>query len=305
MTTYHLYAPTHPSHKQILTNTLLRSPDIASGVLPYEILWNPDSASKAYNRVLDRATADIVIFSHCDVYFPRGWIDRLDAALTDLTERDPNWAVAGLVGLTERDELVGRIWDNALQRVLGAPMDKPVRVIVFDELVIIFRRSSGLRFDPDLPDFHLYAADIVLTAEKSGKTGYVLDVPAVHNCKPMETLEGGYTAAYKYVQKKWRDRLPVPTLVATLTADPWMLMKRRVQMRYKSIFRSSTFNRIRMDDPSRKAIELGFEFPARRSPAERDRSDAGPISIIRKRSGPLEAISRVSGTASTWPSASH
>ena len=43
----------------------------------------------------------------------------------------------------------------------------PPQVATLDELLLIVRRDSGLRFDPEL-GFHLYGADICLQASEQG-----------------------------------------------------------------------------------------------------------------------------------------
>ena len=259
MRTLHVYACTRESDKSTLAVNLLRSPDIESGSVPCEPLWNSESAALAYNRVLDGATDDILIFTHSDVYFPRGWFAHLSAELDALSARDPNWAVAGLIGLTNYNQFAGRIWDTGLDRMIGVALEKPVRVAAFDEVVLIFRRDSGLRFDPNLPDFHLYGADLLFTAEARGRSVYVLDLPVLHNSKPIERLPPTFGDSYKYVVKKWRARMPHPNIIVNLSASPWPMLWRSVRIRYKGLLRANTFNRVRLADPRAKSIELGFE----------------------------------------------
>ena len=259
MTSLYVSACTRESDKSTLAANLLRSPDIVSGSVPCEPLWNSESAALAYNRVIDRATADILIFTHSDVYFPRGWFARLIAELDALNMCDPNWAAAGLIGLTDYNQFAGRIWDTGLNRVIGVALEKPVRVAAFDEVVLILRRSSGLRFDPRLPDFHLYGADLLFTAEARGRSVYVLDLPILHNSKPIERLPPSFADSYKYLVNKWRARMPHPNIIVNLTRSPWTLLMRRARIRYKGLFRANTFNRIRLADPREKSIELGFE----------------------------------------------
>lgn len=259
MISLQVFASTHETHKEILANNLKRSPDIESGKVPFEPLWKSESAAIAYNRALDRATADVVVFTHADVYFPPGWFDRLRTQLEALTLRDPNWALCGVSGLTADDLHVGRIWDSGLFCVIGKPLAEPVRVITVDEVVLILRRASGLRFDTGLPGFHLYGADLVMTAEQNGQTVYGLDLPVLHNTKPVLRTPDGYVQCYKYMVRKWRARLPVSNLVVKLTSNPLHLLKRRAQFRYKAIFRKDSYNNVRLSDPRQKSIELGFE----------------------------------------------
>jgi hypothetical protein len=53
--------------------------------------------------------------------------------------------------------------------------------------------------------------------------------------------------------------MPHPNIIVNLTRSPWTLLMRRARIRYKGLFRASTFNRIRLADPREKSIELGFE----------------------------------------------
>ena len=69
-------------------------------------------------------------------------------------------------------ERIGWVVDRG--RTLRDGSELPAPVATLDELLLIVRRDSGLRFDPDL-GFHLYGADICLQASEQGLAVVALD----------------------------------------------------------------------------------------------------------------------------------
>jgi len=243
-----------------LDRNLRSSPDIGTYDIPLSVLWNEASASAAYATVMHDAYAEFLIFAHQDVYLPRGWFDKLETEINRLSETDPEWAVAGLAAVRADGRWYGHLWDSGLGSLCGRPFSKPVAVASLDELVLIVRRGANISFDPELPGFHLYGTDIVLTAYSQGKSAYVVDAPAIHNSKPGRRLGPDYVEAYNFMVKKWRRQLPWPTLIHPLMNNRLRLAFRRLRIRYKAVFRASTmFDPV--PDPAAKARELGFETP--------------------------------------------
>lgn len=249
-----------------LRTDLASSPEIESGKVPLEILWNKKSASSAYAHAMEHATAEVLVFVHCDVHLPDGWFARLEWEIDRLTRLDPEWGVAGISSLTPSGELVGRVYNSSLEPgcrethgIFGKALTVPVEIVSADELCLIVRRSAGVRFDPLLPEFHLYGTDIVLEAERQGKRAYGLDLPVVHNAKAQLRIGGDYVRAYKYMVRKWRSRLPVPTTCGPLTRIPLRLTLRRLRTIYKAVFRPTTYSTQRLLDPRAKALELGLD----------------------------------------------
>jgi hypothetical protein len=263
---FHVYCLARTSDTDRLKADLKRSPEIASGEIGLTVLWNRPSAASAYAAAVEAATAEVLIFAHCDVYFPAGWFDRLAWEVDRLGSVDDDWAVAGICSMTASGELVGRIYDTSLEPLLsesfgifGKALAAPVPIVSADELVLVVRRKAGISFDSSLPEFHLYGTDVILEAERQGKRAYGLDMPLIHNAKAQLRLGSDYARAYRYMVRKWRNRLPVPTTCGTLTAIPLTLWFRRVRIRYKARFRPSTYSTRRLVDPHAKAIELGLE----------------------------------------------
>ena len=73
------------NNDEILSENLLRSPMLSAGQIPLIVERGHDSAAKAYNAGMDRVDADAIVFAHQDVYFPRGWEDKLSHAIESYT----------------------------------------------------------------------------------------------------------------------------------------------------------------------------------------------------------------------------
>jgi hypothetical protein len=198
-----------------LQNNLLASAMVREGV-PVRVERGAVSAGAAYNRGLTSTEAPIVIFAHQDVYFPPGWERLLLRTLADLQRRDPGWALVAPYGVSRQGEHVGDVWSTSLSQRLGGPFPAPVQAQSFDELVIVMRRSAGLRFDEALPGFHLYGTDIVQTALARGRGAYVAWLPVVHNDKFHGALGEDFAVSYHYARRKWRHCLPLRTPVQWL-----------------------------------------------------------------------------------------
>lgn len=146
--------------------------------------WN---AAVALNWGIERATSDWVILAHQDILIPDGWPKLLQDQLSGLPEEV---AVAGLIGIRPDGRFAGHLEDpHGHSR--WAPL--PAQVVSMDEVMIIVRRTAGLRFDEQNPGFHCYGTDISLEASRSGYTAAVIDAPVVH-------LSGGSRANSEYEQ---------------------------------------------------------------------------------------------------------
>jgi hypothetical protein len=211
--------------ERILAECLARSPDIASGTLKLNLYRGYQSAARALNNAIDDASGDILILVHQDVYLPKGWLARLIEEINTLEVTFPTWSVVGAFGKTISGNEVGRVWSSGLRRELGNGGFTPTQVASLDELLLVIRRSSGLRFDEMLPSFHLYGTDIVLEGNKKGLQAFAVDVPVVHHDRPVASLRGGYAQAYYYMRQKWNADLPIPTLICDIARLPFPLWR--------------------------------------------------------------------------------
>jgi hypothetical protein len=255
------------SNDEVYLQANLMASAMAGNGVPVQIERGAVSAGAAYNRGLDATEAPVVIFAHQDVYFPPGWERLLLQTLADLERQDPNWALVAPYGISRLGQHVGDVWSTSLGRRLGGPFPAPVPAQSFDELVIVMRRSAGLRFDEALPGFHLYGTDIVQAALARGQGAYVAWLPVVHNDKFHARLGEDFAASYHYVLRKWRDRLPLRTPVQWVRwhglSLPWYrwLAQRSIDKRRAMAGDSRT-------DPRRFSEACGWEtadWPERRA----------------------------------------
>lgn len=242
----------------VLANCLARSPDIASGALTLEVLEGFGSAARAYNSALVRApSGSAVIFAHQDVYLPAGYARRLRARIAEIERADPNWAVIAPFGIAADGTIAGRVWSTAWNRVFEGSAALPAAIASADELLIVVRAGGELRFDDALPGFHLYATDIIQTALACRRRCYAIDAPVIHHDKPVIELGGSYRSAYRFMRRKWRGHLPIPTLIASLSRSPLPLLYRDARIRWH---RRGTKARVApTSDPAAIARDLGWE----------------------------------------------
>ena len=197
-----------------LADNLAKSPAVRDGTLPLVVQKNAPSAAMAYNAAIDETDAPIIVFAHHDVYLPQGWDVLLKARIAELPE---DWAVFGSFGIALDGQSYGPVWSSSLGAIVGrVPLD-PVPVQAFDELLIVLRRDSGVRFDPELRSWHMYGTDIAQTALAAGRGAYAGALPCIHNDKSHFALDGDFDAAYRFMQRKWQDRLPLQTAVTKIS----------------------------------------------------------------------------------------
>jgi hypothetical protein len=168
------------NNDDVLRSCLLNSPDVRSAS---EVILQRGctSAAYAYNSAFEKAKTDLVIFAHQDVYFPDGWLDSLRRTLDLLSHTDPHWGVLGVWGGVREGGLPGYMYWTGVNGTAGKPFSGVREVRSLDEVVIILRKSSGLRFDESLSGYHFYGTDICLEANRQGRKCYVFPGFCVHN----------------------------------------------------------------------------------------------------------------------------
>ncbi len=140
-------------------------------------------AYRGLNAILNVARGRHVILCHQDVILLKDKRIDLDKLFSDLTIKDPDWALAGNAGGVSPGQLALRITDphGTDQHVC----ELPARVMSLDENFIVVRSNSHLGFSHDLSGFHFYGADICLHADVMGRTAYVINFHLKH-------LSGGF-----------------------------------------------------------------------------------------------------------------
>jgi hypothetical protein len=212
------------SHSEaILTANLARSPCLST--LPLHVVRDAPSAAVAYNRALDATDAEVVIFAHHDVFLPQGWEALLEARLAELAAVDPDWALYGSFGVGLDAAHIGPVWSSSLGQIVGRVPLTPVQVQSYDELLIVLRRSSGLRFDEGLAGWHFYGTDIVAQAGARGLRAWAGALPCIHNDRYHAALGPDFTAAYRAMQRKWRAALPLRSPITKISRSGLHLIR--------------------------------------------------------------------------------
>lgn len=244
--------------EKVLSLCLARSPDIATGDLRLRTYSGFERAGLAYNLALSESDADYLVLAHQDVYLPAGFADALRDQLAQLNSIDPEWAVAGSIGLDTSGALCGKVWSSGLGRIIGTNPEHPTQTICLDELLIVVRKGSEIQFDAQLPGFHMYGLDVVHQGHRLQKSSYILDLPVIHHSRPVITLSGGYSDAYRYMRSKWREQLPLRNLICTVYPTSAWLHWRNLQLRRRHRGRKDRPEPV--GDPASIARQIGFEL---------------------------------------------
>ena len=205
------------NNAEILKNNFLESPLLAEPNR-HQVILQQDfkSAAEAYNDAIARSQNDLMVFAHQDVYFPAGWLSQVESAIAQIERSGARWGVLGCFGATADRQFRGYLYSSA-QGLQGQPLDFPAPVQTLDEFVLIMRKSSGLLFDPYLPHFHLYGADICLRAKQRGLNSYAISAPCIHNTQQNLVLPREFYECCAHVQESWKEYLPIQTTCIRLT----------------------------------------------------------------------------------------
>jgi hypothetical protein len=244
---------------ETLQKNLYRSPEFLKDHKHQVIIkQNYLSASLAYNSAIDEAENEIVIFIHQDVYLPETWFSDINRCLSYLEERQVNWGVLGCFGSRrDADGGLGRVYTTGLG-LHGTEINEPEPVETLDEIILIIRKSSGLRFDPFLPHFHLYGTDLCLSAKNKGMTNFAFQGFCIHNTNQLLSLPGEFYACYRYVKRKWAKFLPIYTSCLRISYLDKALYRKRARELFKKIAGKEGIPLLRVDDPRTVLGEKAF-----------------------------------------------
>jgi hypothetical protein len=164
------------------------------------------SAADGLNLGLERAKRKFIACVHQVVCLPDAWDRCLMQQLQEAERRFGPIGAAGVSGageVTEPEdptrplgaERIG--WVNDRGRVLRGGPELPAKVATLGELLLVVRRDSALRFDPDL-GFHLFGADICLQARERGLAVVAL---CDHNSRSVGLPEAFYRSAAVFARK--------------------------------------------------------------------------------------------------------
>lgn len=221
------------NNRQIYENNFLASLCFESEH-PHQILAQEgfSSAARAYNDAIDKSDNDLIVFAHQDILLPRGWIKDLQDALESLEESDPTWGVLGCYGEPLYGTGRGYIYSPHCG-FLGSPLNLPAPVQTLDEIVLILRKSNGLRFNERLPHFHFYGAEICMAAADRGMKSYAISALCIHNTQQNLVLPKEFYESYVFTKRIWRRYLPIRTTCIRITRFDSELYKRKLHDLYQ------------------------------------------------------------------------
>jgi hypothetical protein len=201
-----------------LNSNLVRSPCLWPGT-PHELLTyrGMRSAAEGFNAGRKEAANDLVVLVQQDMYLPLGWDQRFAAQVAQAEREFGSLGVIGLFGMSYRDgeaAHLGRTVDR--DRLLDYGDDFPAAVDGLDEVLLAVRRDNGIAADPNL-GFHLYGADLCLSAAEAGFTNVVVDAPAYHNSLFAE-VDPSFYLAREALLHKWAAVRPLHTNMGQLDA---------------------------------------------------------------------------------------
>jgi Glycosyltransferase like family len=236
------------NNREIFENNFLASPCLR-GAHEHEVVVQERfvSAPRAYNDALGRSSNDLIVFCHQDVYLPETWLSDLKQTLDYLDVHDPNWGVLGCSGMTVDRHHWRYLYSSGLG-VSGAPLEHPKPVQTLDEIVLVLRKSSGLRFDEQLPYFHLYGTDICLQASRRGMKNYAVSAFCIHNTHQALVLPTEFYECCKHIRRAWSDCLPIQTTCVRITAFNFPVYARKLRESYLRHIRRKEVGGMRVKD---------------------------------------------------------
>jgi hypothetical protein len=209
---------------------------------------NYPSASLAFNSAIDEAENEIIIFIHQDIYLPETWFSDISRCLSYFEERQINWGVLGCFGSRKAEVGVGRVCDTPWG-VHGRKINEPEPVETLDEIILVTKKSSGLRFDPSLPHFHLYGTDLCMSAKDNGMTNFAFQGFCVHNTNQLLNLPKEFYDCYRYIKKKWAKFLPIRTSCINISRFDKEMYFRKIRYFAGIALKKKRSPILRVDDP--------------------------------------------------------
>lgn len=207
------------------------------------------SAATAYNAAIEEAENDIIVFVHQDVYFPDNWIQELEGALKYLEGTNPSWGVLGCFGSSkDRPGGVGQVYTTG-RGIHGNHIRQPEAIETVDEIVIVIRKSAGLRFDLSLPHFHLYGTDICMLAREMGMACFAIPAFCIHNTNQILNLPKEFFECYYHIKKRWRKFLAIYASCIRISQFDTDLNLQKIRRVYKKLSGKVETAQYRVADP--------------------------------------------------------
>ncbi len=240
---------------ETLKNNLLISPIVAEDKAPLITIPNAQSASEAYYEAYEKITTKYAIFCHQDVYIPRNW----EKEFIRETSKLPRWGIISPIGVHFSSNIIfGKVWSNGLSMFCGESIIEPTPIQSADEVMLVLNLENANPFDPSMPSFHLYGTDAIQSLLLNGYKSFAINAPIIHNSLPIRGLGKDFSRAYEFMQRKWRDSLPLNTCLFPITKHGLPLLKFRTR-KLVSRLRRKKYVSQRHGNVKSLAAQLGLE----------------------------------------------
>jgi len=176
--------------------------------------------AEALAAALEHCDSDWVLLCHQDVYFARGFGERLAEVLAAIAPEEQERTLIGFVGMGVNEashafEPAGFVID----RLEAANYPPSNRAMSIDELAIVVSRHSLHRIDPAL-GWHLWATDLCLAAICQHRVfARILRLPLFHNSVTDYELPQAFRRSAAVLAAKYPDFQSIPTLCGTIDAE--------------------------------------------------------------------------------------
>lgn len=139
---------------------------------------NYADAYTGINMFLSHAKGQYIILCHQDILMNKDNMEDLDQLLTELQQKDENWAICGNAGAAGPNHVIYHIsYPNDIFKHKG---EFPTKVSALDENFLVVKKSAMLAQSNNLSGFHLYATDLCLNAEMRGFSAYAIAFNLTH-----------------------------------------------------------------------------------------------------------------------------
>lgn len=174
--------------------------EVQARIISYRHAATP---AEALTQSLQHVHSDWVLLCHQDVYFPKGFGQRLNALLSTISAEDRPKTLLGFIGMginrqTEQPEAAGFVID----RVNCADHAESDAVVSIDELALVIAKDSLHQIDPHI-GWHLWATDLCLTSICTHRVfPRIVRMPLFHNTQSGWQLPESFYDSAEYILQK-------------------------------------------------------------------------------------------------------
>jgi len=226
----HITIVTCVTKPDVYETCLLKSIYVTKGhhiidILPIHNKNRVYTAPVAFNIALESSKSDIIIFCHQDVRLLPGFFENLEQYIMLL----PRWAIIGVAGISlsygiddikpaggskhDTTIAVGKVWhtDNINNPPYWDGDNNLTPVHCVDEVLFVYNRQAGLKFDTMLLGFHGYGIDLSLEARHKQESVYAANLPIIHYGEHSSsiTCDRSYWQSLLKLAYKWGQHFPI------------------------------------------------------------------------------------------------